>query len=888
MNITPDKEDAIFRPDGNKVLNAHEGNQIIAEIMSVIDWAQIIPTDDPNAPQMVEALQAMIWTREEGELLKTFTQVLGGKKVLAWSGTEYLYIDFKDISNDTQAFVEESALDEKIAAAIQGVLHFSGYVRDTEPPDAKEGDLWIVANAMPPTFPVEAQKMLAGEWVDVEYTPSIFDLWSLQADGHGYYWFGDAWNLLDFDVDLSQYYTKLETDALLATKQDKLTAGPGIIISAKNIISADITDTTQAPKALGEFFDSFSNLSTDNPTGILLENGPYYSDGSTRWPTFYNWLKNLHPELVVSKATYDDVLTSLGHVKKFVLDEVVGSIRFPIIRATAKSELIANANISGVDYELYSNGKLIMRGYAAATTSPQTITMPLEYANANYKPLVTPITGSTTTAEMVINTPTTLTVTSFSVRHTALSSPGGLYWETEGIASASVLNGILTKYASNKTIFHWVSVANSTIQTAVEIIPPANYTTPIPAGERIIIFGEKPVNDADGVGKIKMGATVSGATYLYMVNAFETDYQAGINASVVVAGITYTYKKGASGKGYVDQPTYNNLHNNLGSTLEMWARISADTYVAPNTDFSKVRVQIAEANGLTTSDNTVNSQTATSKNAGYRLFSNGDLEQFGETTWAYTGNSFFYKMPLDFKDTTYNILAQFIVTSNTDGGYVIYAVNSANKEIGRFMAYWSAPRYWRTVGKAASSVLNNFPKPSYYYQVGNTVQNAEIITASQALADIADLKSSKANISFDNIPNNAWANIYSALRLDIARSAFASFNNVTGNLSVGFGYAPFDGIISGANEGTGNTVFALWEYNPNTQLWYPLQYLRNSGFLQFSVLCKKGYGYAYTLAGALSQATYESSVNGVDFPIGSLAAGTVVVHAQYIPFMFAN
>ena len=41
----------------------------------------------------------------------------------------------------------------------------------------------------------------------------------------------------DFHVDLSNYYTKGEVDAELAKKQDKLTAGSGVVISADNEIS---------------------------------------------------------------------------------------------------------------------------------------------------------------------------------------------------------------------------------------------------------------------------------------------------------------------------------------------------------------------------------------------------------------------------------------------------------------------------------------------------------------------------------------------------------------------------------------------------------------------------------------------------------------------------
>lgn len=60
------------------------------------------------------------------------------------------------------------------------------------------------------------------------------------------------------DVELTNYYTKAEADALLATKQDKLTAGNGITIT-DNTISADvdtsslITKPAEQPDMFGEY-----------------------------------------------------------------------------------------------------------------------------------------------------------------------------------------------------------------------------------------------------------------------------------------------------------------------------------------------------------------------------------------------------------------------------------------------------------------------------------------------------------------------------------------------------------------------------------------------------------------------------------------------------------
>jgi hypothetical protein len=65
----------------------------------------------------------------------------------------------------------------------------------------------------------------AGEvatYADLPVNPNLFDLYSVVDTKKGYYWFGDEWNLLDFNVDLTSYYTKTETNALLDTKVDKI------------------------------------------------------------------------------------------------------------------------------------------------------------------------------------------------------------------------------------------------------------------------------------------------------------------------------------------------------------------------------------------------------------------------------------------------------------------------------------------------------------------------------------------------------------------------------------------------------------------------------------------------------------------------------------------
>ena len=102
----------------------------------------------------------------------------------------------KPVSTAQQEAITESLnsakgyTDEQIEATVAGTLHFKGSV-DTFDDLPSEGN-------------------------------QNFDLWAILDTGKGYYWFSDEWNVLDFTVDLSQYYLKTETDTLLGHKVDKV------------------------------------------------------------------------------------------------------------------------------------------------------------------------------------------------------------------------------------------------------------------------------------------------------------------------------------------------------------------------------------------------------------------------------------------------------------------------------------------------------------------------------------------------------------------------------------------------------------------------------------------------------------------------------------------
>lgn len=81
-------------------------------------------------------------------------------------------------------------------------------------------------------------------------------------------------------------------------------------------------------KSLGEVFFSPSKKATDNPGGLPLWTGEYYSNASSLYPDFYAWVKS-HTELCKTKTEYDAAISTYGECPYYVVDEVAGSLRLP-------------------------------------------------------------------------------------------------------------------------------------------------------------------------------------------------------------------------------------------------------------------------------------------------------------------------------------------------------------------------------------------------------------------------------------------------------------------------------------------------------------------------------------------------------------------------------
>ena len=79
---------------------------------------------------------------------------------------------------------------------------------------------------------------------------------------------------------------------------------------------------------LGAIYFSSSSNADDNPGALPLWSGAYYTNASTLYPAFYNWVKS-HTELCKTKTEYDAAISTYGECPYYVVDEVAGSLRLP-------------------------------------------------------------------------------------------------------------------------------------------------------------------------------------------------------------------------------------------------------------------------------------------------------------------------------------------------------------------------------------------------------------------------------------------------------------------------------------------------------------------------------------------------------------------------------
>ena len=156
-------------------------------------------------------------------------------------------------------------------------IKFKGYVSTTQPvSDAYllvEGNMWINAATMPPSFPVPASSIRvwdgsAWQTTTESYTPDALDAWSNLNNNEGYYWFGE-WKV--FSTDLStEYFTLNQTSGLWEIKQSIHLPGTPTVdtpdgTTPQAIVNVDYVNTR------GTIDNKITNCVLQIPQNINLE-----------------------------------------------------------------------------------------------------------------------------------------------------------------------------------------------------------------------------------------------------------------------------------------------------------------------------------------------------------------------------------------------------------------------------------------------------------------------------------------------------------------------------------------------------------------------------------------------------------------------------------------
>ena len=270
-------------------------------------------------------------------------------------------------------------------------IKFKGYVSTTQPvSDAYllvEGNMWINAATMPPSFPVPASSIRvwdgsAWQTTTESYTPDALDAWSNLNNNEGYYWFG-AWKV--FSTDLStEYFTLNQTSGLWEIKQSIHLPGTPTVdtpdgTNLQAIANVDYVNT------MGTIDNKITNCVLQIPQNINLElnngtltlkagsktymprsgggfdelvttkdityshtyDGEYllFIDSQIRWlsmmETVYCFSGTTEPEKTGYKVWYD---TGTNIINFYNADNVASKKSFPIAKVT-----VSGGQISSID-----------------------------------------------------------------------------------------------------------------------------------------------------------------------------------------------------------------------------------------------------------------------------------------------------------------------------------------------------------------------------------------------------------------------------------------------------------------------------------------------------------------------------------------------------------
>lgn len=348
---------------------------------------------------------------EEIERAKKAEDTLNNKQVLTYDEdlSSYRYMKLVDLDVSTQSLVDEDALDAKLAELAVGFFIYMQVKEDTG--ELIEGryeegvNPYIVVDSKE-QLPLEnvpddsigltlnddttinVYKYTNNEW-QLLNTPTMENGWlfASTSDDKGYYWFVNTWNLIDMNVDMTQYYTKNEIDNLLKDYASNSTIGDldSLETTTKvNIVSAinEVRTLANNKDAL-PVIDALSVLantsaSTSKPTiGLSYRNTVENDSLAQRTST---------GTLKASDAVADDDLTTLSQVKSLINNVDIDKYQSKI-QAGTPYDIVAYSDTDGV---LNTLKRVTTINTAFNSTSDMNI--PTEKAIAtyvqNYKPII--------------------------------------------------------------------------------------------------------------------------------------------------------------------------------------------------------------------------------------------------------------------------------------------------------------------------------------------------------------------------------------------------------------------------------------------------------------------------------------------------------------------
>lgn len=241
-------------------------------------------------------------------------------------------------STSTESTYSANKITQLIREAKMEGLHFVGYIGSTVGRDyndnviIKEGALWYQSDEVTapsnPSLWENIYKCINGEWViQSGYTAEDFDIWknvNIPDDKVNAWWyFENGFEVLDFNVDMSLYYTKVESDEKF---KSNFTYG-NYLYETNNVMNI-VNMNMPTRGALTEFVKGTSGLNSTNVEDAIKELEIYTNDkfdevnARPRWLLFTDTPTRVGDYSVTTDGVYMSVSVDDQIVWKLITNDL--------------------------------------------------------------------------------------------------------------------------------------------------------------------------------------------------------------------------------------------------------------------------------------------------------------------------------------------------------------------------------------------------------------------------------------------------------------------------------------------------------------------------------------------------------------------------------------